>query len=780
MFHEYETKLLTEIRQKTCICDHPRAYNSDQPKFIQYLRRFNTRYIQSTIPDTGFLEDNFNLYLFCANPREVKPLIDEWYRRKELSSDFCLCKLRAYFKKVTGLYKKGGTYVTEHWRIFCYWESLLGYHPYIGLDRMWEDAMEWLHYKKPIGQNIGEDYYCELIYKKMRYVIDTWWTLPEDTLNATDWIATGQWLQGKAGTGGKTTVEIAHKVKRSKGMKAVAGVYYDDSDILLDMNKVRRESMHVMEKSEQGKSRPVVKCGDHSNRLMSYLSQWVERGFKNCPVSSLFMSSLQKEDYDLKMMHLMESSAVYKIPLDQGSFDNMQSKNSIEAIFRALRDGISEHTNGTDFRHYFNILYDSIFGRPPLVKIGGRETTWENGMPSGWRWTALLDTMLNICSFLVIVDLAEEEKGSRVVYDNLIAQGDDILFTTTNYSDAVRIIEWYSYIGYDVHPEKTYISRARAEFLRKSYESNIITGYRARSMLSILYRNPIKVPELVKPMRLYARISVWSLLIQRGADADKVGTLMLEDARQAGVDRDKALGFMLLPAAYGGAGIPHQCHLGNRLRTEWDGRYWRPSWLAEPNITSIRLGKWSSRLARYEIELRGSIRTAFEQNLLQTWGYTPQVLTKQVKLDWEEVDVRAQLQVFHECDPVPDPDSLWNIQGIAVQALPFVKQQIIEDQREAEYINPAYIDWLKQYKKRVSRAVYRRYLLGQVNIPAPATDLRSARFGAQVKKVCQHWCRRLLNTKNLTLSALESGLYALELYYLKQCDVLFKDLILAP
>lgn len=161
----------------------------------------------------------------------------------------------------------------------------------------------------------------------------------------------------------------------------------------------------------------------------------------------------------------------------------------------------------------------------------------------------MLDTLLNVASFKAIVKICEHRSHRDYVIEDSIAQGDDIPFCTRKFSNACDIIEVYREVGYDVHPEKTYISRARAEFLRKSYEKGRLSGYRARSILNIMYRNPIKEPELIKPMRLYSRISVWNLLILRGGDPVSVGRMMLEDARQAGVEKHHAVGFCLLPSA---------------------------------------------------------------------------------------------------------------------------------------------------------------------------------------------------------------------------------------
>lgn len=778
-FEDEEQKVLAKVSTAKCTCSGASPWAHDSPPFVANLRRLNVNKVPNLVGESGFLARNFNVYLFIADNQERTYLLDEWKRRKKKGEAFCQCRMRSYFKSVTGLFKRGAEYIHPFWRLMCYWETFFGFHPYIGLDKMYDKARDWLHDEKTVGNKLPPGCYASMIYEKCRHIIRNGWKSPRKIWTLQEWVETGEWMQGKAGTGGKLSIEVDGRRKRSRGMKAVEGALKSDEQVVAEMCIPHPEVMIVMEKSESGKSRPVVKCSNESNRLMGFLSQWAEDGLAGVRESTLFMSGDMHEEYDIEMLRKMEDGNSYKVPLDQGSFDNMQTKETIQAVFLALRDEIYDITHNREFLFLFNTLLQSIFVMTPTVIVGNRSFPWRNGVPSGWRWTALLDTLLNLSSFKVILDLIELRYSKRADVADLVAQGDDILFTCRSLELAEQIISMYRWVGYDVHPEKTFVSRHRAEFLRRSYERGKLIGYRARGMLSILYRNPIKEPEMVKPMRIYSRVSVWNMMVLRGACAERVVDLMMEDARQAGIDEDKAAGFVLLPAAYGGAGVVPDSRLGGQLKRYWKGKYWRPQWVYGERRLSVNIGKWSSRLAKHHIRLGGSNYDAFTKALLHSWGYTDKTLYTSVDVTWEEVFPAPALRIFHLNGPVPSPEGLWKETTVPKQLLPYFKRQLIEEGREGEMVKEEARDWLAAYRRRVSVAVYRAYLLGEISLPTPSTETLAARYGASVKRRCNFLIRLLLNTKNLSLTTLQRGLHAVENLYITATQTKYEDMVLA-
>lgn len=69
---------------------------------------------------------------------------------------------------------------------------------------------------------------------------------------------------------------------------------------------------------------------------------------------------------------------------------------------------------------------------------------------------------------------------------------------------------------------KTYISRSRAEVLRRSYAPGAITGYPVRSITALRFRNPITCRALDAKLALRNMIEQWNLFQLRGVDPQGV------------------------------------------------------------------------------------------------------------------------------------------------------------------------------------------------------------------------------------------------------------------
>lgn len=187
---------------------------------------------------------------------------------------------------------------------------------------------------------------------------------------------------------------------------------------------------------------------------------------------------------------------------------------------------------------------------------------WMNGLPSGWRWTAVMDTILNVCSFRVIHAIAEIRLGRRIWVGNFYAQGDDVIFSCANLSGIHLIIDTYGKLGYQVHFQKTYISRCRGEFLRRSYEEQRVTGYLARTIHGLRFKNPIQDDPISLTEHIYGHLTQWHLAYMRGGRADSVVSMLLEDIKGMGVSTKKAASFFLTPNSLGGGGLTRSSNSG--------------------------------------------------------------------------------------------------------------------------------------------------------------------------------------------------------------------------
>lgn len=376
----------------------------------------------------GIFEDGVHILVRVTYPRVGSAMIERYNRLRRCYPSACrhgICKI---LKLETGFLKMGATRITPYWREFCYWEVNYGYVPYKQVDALWPEIQDWLCNDLVLGGPLGEDNYLAMLYDEAHQFMASEWNVPRRLVTIKDWVKTGKWMEGHAGTGGKIVLNIDGKRVKA-GSKPVDGVLLSDEDICRELITRVREEMHVMQKSETMKVRPVVKTGNAVNRKMNYLSCYLEDGLHGSRLSTLFAGEAGNELIDLDLVEAVARPSLLKVPLDQGGFDQHQSKRSIAAVLRAVGEYIGLMVPGSDFEPVWRALWDSLFVQGAEVICGEYRGEWENGLPSGWRWTAVLDTILNVCSFRVIEKLTRSRLFGSVYVGNFYAQGDDVIFT---------------------------------------------------------------------------------------------------------------------------------------------------------------------------------------------------------------------------------------------------------------------------------------------------------------------------------------------------------------
>ena len=411
-YEKEEDRIYEEVQEKwkEHVCNEP-AFECPISEFNQPLRRYSLpkhTCPACTLPDGAF-EEGVHILARMVGRSGEQDILNEYTRLRQKYYGLCRHKLHDILKKRTGVLKMGGECIHRNWRHLCYWEVMYGYRTYTGVEALYDDAYKWLGTKLDLGGPLGEDVYCDLVYKGTIELLTTDWDLPRDILTLDDWISKGLWMRGKAGTGMKTTIEVDGKAKKTRATKGVDSVLMSDAEIKDTMLAATQEEFHVMEKSEAGKVRPVVKTGNDVCRKMDFISQALENGFKGSISSTLFAGTAGNEEIDKELLELTRNTSIWKVPLDQSNFDQHQSFATIYACMSAI-GVVLEKSLGRDHDiiKVWKALWDSIFLTPVIVKCGSKSFIWTNGLPSGWRWTAVLDTILNLVSFKIIVGIAEQ------------------------------------------------------------------------------------------------------------------------------------------------------------------------------------------------------------------------------------------------------------------------------------------------------------------------------------------------------------------------------------
>uniref|UniRef100_A0A2S2P0U7 Uncharacterized protein n=1 Tax=Schizaphis graminum TaxID=13262 RepID=A0A2S2P0U7_SCHGA len=147
-----------------------------------------------------------------------------------------------------------------------------------GLENIEAKARKWLYDPVSLGDFFSETEYANEIYGEARTILAQYWKKPSEIPSMTEWLASGRWVWGRAGTEAKTTIVIDGKVEKSRSMKGVDAALMSDEELGEELKRPIAEQFHIMEKSEGGKSRRVVKTSNESNRKIDFLSEVVEKG----------------------------------------------------------------------------------------------------------------------------------------------------------------------------------------------------------------------------------------------------------------------------------------------------------------------------------------------------------------------------------------------------------------------------------------------------------------------------------------------------------------------
>lgn len=730
----------------------------------------------------GLLEEGIHIMARLNELRSSYSLIKHYHWFKNRYPNLCQHTIKKALKGMTGLLKMGGRYISPHWKVLTYWETMFGYIPYGDLMEMAEDTKEWLVRTKHIGAAVGEEHYLTDLYNETVSYLREEWVMPRTLPTLEQWVQGGVWMRGKSGTGQKAYIVVEGKKKRSRSYKGVDAALKSDQQIVHELLSTQTERMVVMQKSEGGKIRACVKTGNELYRKMDFLSEIIEVGLEGSRSSTLFAGPLGNEEIDEGWLKSVKDTRTLKVPLDQSSFDHNQSKASIIAVLAAIGDTCFSASNTPQqYKDVWKQLWNTMVNKQVRVELDKKVWSWGNGIPSGWRWTALLDTLLNISSFRVIQKYVSRDWDDPMPVINHCAQGDDVIFETTELRHVERTVAVYSALGYEVHPQKTYISRDRGEFLRRSYEPTGITGYTCRTQLSMRFRNPVIELPLAPAERIASRVALWLLSRQRGSCAKGVADMIIEDAAQAGVSKEDVINFSLTPTCVGGLGLVggDDCVASALLaqletKSRWiTPRIERPSLRLRPY-----LGYWKGRFERLGLSLHGDYETNFHTMIAQTWGLRQSEITGKVSVSWQEVE---------RFDPVPlttggllrKPAQYWDLSTVPTLLRPLLQQQALEENSYEKWIKPHLVQELRDVRRRMSNAVFKTYLLGQYKVPVPTLDTVALRYGTKVKRQGEVMMRRFLAVKDIGLRTLQKKMLWLEGWMSNQLQKLYRGLEMA-
>nr|USL98313.1 RNA-dependent RNA polymerase [Phytophthora castaneae RNA virus 3] len=244
------------------------------------------------------------------------------------------------------------------------------------------------------------------------------------------------------------------------------------------------------------------------------------------------------------------------VSLDQSAFDLNQPKWAVKLAMEEV------------FAHVARFCAPEV--RDEVVRLGEVECAsfedavvpgvcaWKRGVPSGHKWTALIDSLLNRAESL----LAARERGVSVRYG--LWQGDDAVLFESG-TPRMSWAEAYALLGLEVNSKKTWVDPDSCEFLHEFYSGKTISAFPARSYRSVLWGRPAMGLSvfLSKTDYLKERLETLQKCARRGlVKMDKVAVSLLV---RKGLSADKAREVLCTPRFYGGLGWSDPCRTGFRL-----------------------------------------------------------------------------------------------------------------------------------------------------------------------------------------------------------------------
>lgn len=309
-----------------------------------------------------------------------------------------------------------------------------------------------------------------------------------------------------------------------------------------DLDKLTRDSLSPsfiqhgksIEKRERGKVRDVIGMDIETYLVMSYLDIFVSQLFSGQKFSTLFMGSNHKLSFDIKRLKDCNSRRVWNVPLDQSSFDHQVNPIMLKVTLLALRDVMfSRGYYSRDIRNAWRLVIRRLTNPKFMgyITVNNDKIKVNNGVLSGWKWTALLDTLVNIGELLCCKSILRD-KGFFVERLEFNAQGDDDDVLVPELSTALALCETYSALDLLINPAKFFISKRVNEYLRKVYTNGSVTCYPARMVLTFTQVNPIRNVPVSQLMEVQTLVNNYSDFIRRSRTKEGFSFLMVEILRR--------------------------------------------------------------------------------------------------------------------------------------------------------------------------------------------------------------------------------------------------------
>lgn len=289
-------------------------------------------------------------------------------------------------------------------------------------------------------------------------------------------------VEGASTIGTPLTLEFASSRTRKINTKYLSLLSYSDDTLIAEsLKQLNPISKPFMKKDEAFKARTVIGYDTWSYLRSSYLDSFID--YSGVNVWSTLGADPNKKYKARQNICQAIADRKYMLCVDQSAFDQHQPKDVIIYTLRRLFNRIID--KNPQSRLIAEIELASLENVSLVIDPSNNILKpWARGLLSGYKFTALLGSLLNEAEFLTVCDILHYKPEGGFY------QGDDSIAWFNTPIDKTKICQTYSSLGFEVNPLKTWYSTTGSEFLREIYIKNTAFGVPSRSALALIFSKP--------------------------------------------------------------------------------------------------------------------------------------------------------------------------------------------------------------------------------------------------------------------------------------------------
>jgi hypothetical protein len=514
-------------------------------------------------PRWGLLLDAYFQYI----PDGVGDEIKDFFARIGLYAIKSPEVLRKVLSLTSEVFKKQGSLLSPNWKYYVGMQRFGGYIRLEDDEKFIAEIKDWITGDK-IHTIYGDeelflDYWEEEVYNFLCEAPSI--VAANDEAITLDEYVDDITRHGRSGSSHfRSTVRYVHmgKVKKTSNNKWARSVSVNPEQLKREiLSDTYNPKSKAIPKSEFGKIRPVVASNDQVYNGQNFVAQWLEGCMRGHPGSSLFFTPEQSAEWWLKMTHRCRDKTI-NLPIDIASNDHQPNRRMDERGCRAIRRFIATYAEEAKNKNDLLLVWDKVtkalLDPARFVQYKDHIIASQKGLESGLRLTSFFNTCWNKANLRVAARVAKQRKAGFGLLPGDVVEGDDMHGTVISYASAIGIVGVLKDMNFDINEAKFFLAQNRSEMLRKVVEVDRVSGYTARAMGAIFWRNPISRDPPSGILRAREQLLSWSTLISRGADPVKTRKFMVRDIGQGnGLSNEEVIHLLHTPRCLGGLGYDY-------------------------------------------------------------------------------------------------------------------------------------------------------------------------------------------------------------------------------